>query len=91
MEIVRYLDAGHGPLVGIQDGPGVHELPVPSLSALLALPLAGIGDDTAKAAAGQHNRGPVLRVSAETWRAFTGALPAGAFRLRLAPGISWNA
>jgi hypothetical protein len=51
MEIVRYLDAGHGPLVGTQDGPGVHELPVPSLSALLALPLAGIRDVTAKAAA----------------------------------------
>ena len=51
MEIVRYLDAGHGPLVGIRDGSGVHELPVPSLSALLALPLAGIRDVTAKAAA----------------------------------------
>ena len=51
MEIVRYLDAGRGPLAGIQDGAGVHKLPVPSLSALLALPLAEIRDVTAKATA----------------------------------------
>ncbi len=51
MEIVRYLDAGRGPLAGIQDGAGVHKLPVPSLSALLALPLAEIRGVTAKATA----------------------------------------
>jgi 2-dehydro-3-deoxy-D-arabinonate dehydratase len=51
MEIVRYLDAGRGPLAGIQDGAGVHELPVPSLPGLLALPLAEIRDVTAKATA----------------------------------------
>lgn len=52
MEIIRYLDAGRGPLPGIRDGAGIHELPVSSLSELLALPLAEIRDVTAKAAAG---------------------------------------
>jgi 2-dehydro-3-deoxy-D-arabinonate dehydratase len=51
MEIVRYLDAGRGPRVGIQDTAGVHELSVPSLAALLALPLAEIRDVAAEAAA----------------------------------------
>jgi 2-dehydro-3-deoxy-D-arabinonate dehydratase len=59
MEIVRYLDAGHGPLVGIQDGAGVHKLPVPALSALLALPLAEIRDVTAKATAAPAVAGEV--------------------------------
>ena len=65
MEIVRYLDAGHGPLVGIQDGAGVHELPVPSLSALLALPLAEIRDVTAKATASAVAGGVTLLPPAE--------------------------
>jgi 2-dehydro-3-deoxy-D-arabinonate dehydratase len=59
MEIIRYLDAGHRPLVGIQDGAGVHELPVPSLSALLALPLAEIRDVTTKATAAPAVAGEV--------------------------------
>jgi 2-dehydro-3-deoxy-D-arabinonate dehydratase len=59
MEIIRYLDAVRGPLAGVRDGAGVHELPVPGLSALLALPLAEIRDVTAAAAAGPAVAGAV--------------------------------
>ena len=74
MEIVRYLDAGRGPLAGIQDGAGVHKLPVPSLSALLALPLAEIRGVTAKATAdpavaGEVTLLPPLEGRMEVWAA----------------------
>jgi 2-dehydro-3-deoxy-D-arabinonate dehydratase len=59
MEIIRYLDAGRGPLAGVRDGAGVRELPVPGLSALLALPLAQIRDVTARAMAGPAAAGEV--------------------------------
>jgi 2-dehydro-3-deoxy-D-arabinonate dehydratase len=59
MEIIRYLDAVRGPLAGVRDGAGVHELPVPGLSALLGLPLAEIRDVTAAAAAAPAVAGAV--------------------------------
>jgi 2-dehydro-3-deoxy-D-arabinonate dehydratase len=59
MEIIRYLNAGQGPLAGIRDGAGIHPLPVPSLAALLALSLAEIRDVTAQAAAAPTVAGTV--------------------------------
>jgi 2-dehydro-3-deoxy-D-arabinonate dehydratase len=59
MEIIRYLDAGQGPLAGIRDGAGTHPLPVPSLAALLALSAAEIRDATAQAAAAPTVAGAV--------------------------------
>jgi 2-dehydro-3-deoxy-D-arabinonate dehydratase len=59
MEIVRYLDAGQGPLAGVQDGAGVHPLPVPGIAALLALPLASIRELAARALAAPAAGGPV--------------------------------
>lgn len=59
MEIVRYTDAGQGPLAGVRDGAGVHPLPVPGLASLLALSLAEIRQVTARAAAAPASAGPV--------------------------------
>jgi 2-dehydro-3-deoxy-D-arabinonate dehydratase len=59
MEIVRYDGAGQGPLAGVRDGSGVHPLPVPSLAALLALPLEEIRAVTARAASAPAIAGPV--------------------------------
>lgn len=74
MEILRYLDTAQGPLAGIQDEAGIHQLPVPSLAALLALPLAEIRDMTAKAAAapaitGEVNPLPPADGRMEVWAA----------------------
>jgi 2-dehydro-3-deoxy-D-arabinonate dehydratase len=59
VEIVRYTDAGQGPLAGVRDGSGVHPLPVPDIAALLALPLASIRELTARALAAPAAGGPV--------------------------------
>jgi 2-dehydro-3-deoxy-D-arabinonate dehydratase len=59
VEIVRYVGAGRGPLAGVQDGSGVHPLPVPTVAALLALPLVAIREATAAALAAPAVDGPV--------------------------------
>jgi 2-dehydro-3-deoxy-D-arabinonate dehydratase len=59
MEIVRYAGAGRDPLAGVRDGSGVHPLPVPTVAALLAMPLAAIRSATAEALAAPAVDGPV--------------------------------
>jgi 2-dehydro-3-deoxy-D-arabinonate dehydratase len=84
MEIIRYLDAGRGPLAGVHDGAGVHELPVPGLAALLALPLAEIRDLTAAAAAGPAVAGEVTLLAPAEGRMEVWAAGVTYFRSRQA-------
>jgi 2-dehydro-3-deoxy-D-arabinonate dehydratase len=74
MWIVRFLDADRNPRVGIQDGADVRLLPVPSLAALLALPLSEIRDIAGRAAAAPAAAGRVRLLAAadgrmEVWAA----------------------
>jgi hypothetical protein len=65
VRIVRFLQAGHEPRVGRQDGDEVRALPVPSLAALLARPLSEI-KDLADRPARLGRRAPGRDVAART-------------------------